>query len=304
MINGLDAQSNYFLSNLKRIQERQDKVQRELGSGLRVNRASDAPERVVDVLKLRSEIERSTAIGVNLDRATAEVDSAEAAVRVMVKIVERARVLAAQTATDTAQNRRIVAIEARQLHEQLVSLTGTISEGRYVFSGDKDQTQLYASAWSQPGGIVRVDQANNTRVLEDGNGSRFSLGRTAHQILDTRNLDDSFASDNVFNAVYSLAVALETDTVDDVRSAAALLENAVNRLGEETTFYGHVQNRVRDAVTLNQNSLIARKKELGQAQDTNVAEALVELNLATVHQNAALGAQARRPTSSLFDFLA
>ena len=304
MINGLDARANSFLLDLKRIQDRQDKVQRALGSGIRVNRASDAPERVVDVLSLRSEIQRESAIGENLERATAEVDTAEAAVRVMVQIVERARVLATQTATDTAQNRKIVAIEAKQLHEQLVSITGTISEGRYIFSGDKDQMQLYAVDWTQPGGIVRLDQANNTRVLQDGNGSRFSVSRSAHQILDTREPDDTFAPDNVFNAVHSLGVALENDDVASVRTAAGLLKAAVDRLGQETTFYGHVQNRVRDAVTLNENALIARKKELGQAQDTNIAEALVELNLSKVHQDAALGAQARRPTTSLFDFLA
>jgi flagellin-like hook-associated protein FlgL len=303
MMNGLGAQANRFLSDLNRIQDRQDKVQRALGSGIRVNRASDAPEQVADVLKLRSAVERSTAIGVNLDRATAEVDTAEAAVRVMVQLVERARVLAAQTATGTAVNRKVVAIEAKQLHEQLVSLTGTVSEGRYVFSGDLDQKYLYTADWTKPGGIVRADQAGNTRVLEDANGSRFSISRSAHQLLDTRNADDTFANDNVFNAVYTLAIALENDDAAGVNTASGLLTSALTRLGQETTFFGHAQNRVRDALTLNQNALIARRKELGQSQDTNIAEALVELNLSKVHQEAALGAQARRPLTSLFDFL-
>lgn len=304
MINGLDVQANRFLSDLRRVQERQDKVQRALGSGIRVNRASDAPERVVDVLKLRSDIDRLTAIGGNLDRATAEVASSDAAVRVMVQLVERARVLAAQNATDTAQNRKVVAIEAKQLHEQLVSLTATVSEGRYIFSGDKDQQQLYRSDWTQPGGIVRLDQANNTRVLEEGTGTRFSISRSAHEILDARNPDGTFANGNAFNAIYTLAVALENDNISGVRTASGLLASALDHLGRETTFLGHAQNRVRDAITLNSNALIARRKELSEAQDTDIAEAIVELNLSKVHQEAAMGAQARRPTTSLFDFLA
>jgi flagellin-like hook-associated protein FlgL len=172
-----------------------------------------------------------------------------------------------------------------------------------VFSGDLDQKQLYTADWTQPGGIVRVDQAENTRVLEDVNGTRFSISRSAHQIVDTRNPDDSFASDNVFNAVYMLGVALENDDVAGVNAASALLNSALTRLGQETTFFGHAQNRVRDAQTLNQNVIIARRKELSQAEDTNIAEALVELNLSKVHQEAALSAQARRPLTSLFDFL-
>ena len=304
MINGLDAQSNQFLSDMKRIQDRQDRVQRALGSGLRMTRASDAPERVMDVLKLRSEVQRATAIGLNLDRATAESDSSEAAVRLMVQLVERARVLAAQNATDTAPNRRAIAVEARQLHDQLVNASMTVSEGRYVFSGDLDDKPLYSADWTQPGGITRLELAGNTRILEDVNGSRFSINRTAHQILDARNPDGSFADINVFNAVYTLGRALEDDNVAGVKEAALLLTAALNHLGEQTTFYGHAQNRVRDAITLNQNTLIARRKELGLAQDTDLAEALIELNLSRVHQDAALGAQARQPMSTLFDFLA
>ena len=49
--------------------------------------------------------------------------------------------------------------------------------------------------------------------------------------------------------------------------------------------------------------LNARKKELGSAQDTDIAEALVELSLASVHLQAALGAQAKMPKTSLFDYL-
>jgi flagellin-like hook-associated protein FlgL len=104
--------------------------------------------------------------------------------------------------------------------------------------------------------------------------------------------------------VFTLTNALEADDRQAVEVAAGLLSKSLERLGRQTTYFGQVQNRVRDAVTLTKNSLEARRRELGIAQDADIAEALVELNLADVHHKAALGAQARSPRQSLFDYLA
>ena len=86
MIRGLDSQAELFLASIKRIEARQQKVQSELSSGLRVSSSSDAPDRVVDILRLRSEIARITAVGGTLERVTSEVNSGEAALRVGVQL--------------------------------------------------------------------------------------------------------------------------------------------------------------------------------------------------------------------------
>jgi flagellar hook-associated protein 3 FlgL len=304
MIKALDAQSQRFLAGLDRIQARQQKVQRELSSGLRVDRSSDDPDRVMDILQLRSEIARSTTIGESLDRLATEVDTGEAAMRVAVQLVERARVLATEGATATAENRTSLAVEVQELHEQLVSLTYTASEGRLVFSGDRDQERLYAVDWTQAGGVTRLVTAENTRQIEDVNGSRFPVSRSAHTIFDDRDSLGNATENNVFHAMHSLGLALENDNQADVEAAAGLITTALEHLGRQTTFYGHLQNRVEDAINLNKSSLIGRKKELGLAQDTDMAAAIVELNLASVHHEAALGAQAKMPRTSLFDYLA
>jgi flagellar hook-associated protein 3 FlgL len=302
MITNVDARSAQFLANLKQIHERQARVQQQISSGIRVSRSSDDPGQVMNILQLRSEVERAGAIGANLSRATAEVDTADAALHVMVEIMERARVLAAQTATGTAGNRPEVALEARQLHEQLVNLTRTMSDGRYVFSGDRDTEVLYTSDWTQDGGVSHVD-ATNTRMVEDINGTRFSIARSAGEILDPRDSGGAPLSTNSFKALYDLTIALENDDQAGVQQAAARISECTDHLGRQIIFYGHVQNRLRDATNLNASALIARKTELGEAQDTDLPDALIELNLAGVHLQAALGAQAQLPRQSLFDFI-
>ncbi|MBC7924215.1 MAG: hypothetical protein H7039_01020, partial [Bryobacteraceae bacterium] len=217
------ARTARFLSDLDRLDARQLKVQREISSGFRVNSPSDSPEQMIDILQLRSDVERASSVDQNLGRVESEVNTAEATVRVATQLLERARTLAAQTATDTATNRPGIALEVKQIHQQLVDITRTMSEGRFVFSGDSDSAPSYSVDWTVPGGMTRLQVTTNTRQVLDVNGTSFSVARTAGQIFDTREVDDSFSTNNVFNAVYQLGVALESDDVTAVRSAAALI---------------------------------------------------------------------------------
>ncbi|MBC7924968.1 MAG: hypothetical protein H7039_04855 [Bryobacteraceae bacterium] len=179
-----------------------------------------------------------------------------------------------------------------------------MSEGRFVFSGDSDSAPSYSVDWTVPGGMTRLQVTTNTRQVLDVNGTSFSVARTAGQIFDTREVDDSFSANNVFNAVYQLGVALESDDVTAVRSAAALINVSLDHLGRELTFYGNSQNRVKNAQTLAKKAILSRSTELAQRSETDLAKAIIELSSIKVHREAALGAQAQQPRSSLFDYLA
>jgi flagellar hook-associated protein 3 FlgL len=303
MIKGIDASAERYLADLNRIQDRLSRVEREISSGLRVVRPSDEPEQVMAILELRSSIERSTAVEGNLGRLRTEVDTSEAAVQIAVRIVERARVLAAEAATGTSINRAGSAIEAKQLHEQLVSLTRTVSEGRYVFSGDLDSQLLYEVDLTEPTGARRLATAANTRMIQDVNGAQFSAAKSAHEIFDVRNADDTPAAANVFAAVHGLTQALESDDQAAVEAAGANITAALEHLNRQLTFYGQAQNRVTTAYDLAKKAFLARTEELSQVQDADLSEALVNLTMASVHHQAALGARAQMPQKTLFDYL-
>src|SRR3954466_11660128 len=95
----LDARTQRFLADLDRINARQSTVEKQLSSGYAIERPSDGADKVVDIVQLQSDVQRATSIGTNLDRVQSEVDTSEAAMRVGVNLLERARTLAAQAAT-------------------------------------------------------------------------------------------------------------------------------------------------------------------------------------------------------------
>ncbi len=301
----LDANSTKFLADLDRLDKKQDRVQREISSGYRVSLPSDAPEDMIDIVQLRSDVARADAVRQTLGRVQSEVNTAEAGMQVAAQLLERARTVAAQNATSTASNRKGFATEVRELHQQLVDITRTLSSGRYVFSGDADQTPMYTVDWSQTttGGIVRNVNPGNTRQVQDINGTSFGVTLTAGQIFDTRDSSDNPDQNNVFNAVYALAVALEADSESGVQDAVGLLNTALDHLGRQLTFYGNAQNRVANAITLANRSSLQRTKELASLQDTDLERAVVDLATVKVHREATLGAQSQKPRTSLFNYL-
>jgi flagellin-like hook-associated protein FlgL len=221
-----------------------------------------------------------------------------------VKLVERARVLAAEAATGTATNRASSAIEAAQIHDQIVALTHTSSEGRYVFSGDKDSELLYAVDTTQSAGVDQLTTAGNTRLVEDVNGSRFSISKSAHELFDSRDGGGAPLEDNVFNAVHTLSQALAADDEAAVQQAIPKITASLEHLNRQLTFYGHAQNRVTDATTTAKRTIMARTEELSTVEDTDVTESLIRLQTSSLQLQVALGARAQMPTTTLFDFLA
>ncbi len=311
MIKGIDATSDLFLADLGRITDRQSRVQSQLSTGLKLQRASDAPDRVADVFRLRALMERNQQVDHNLIGLTAETQLAEAAVRQGVVLLERVRIIATQTAGNTSEAKRpLLALEIREIHDQLVNLSRTSSQGRFLFSGDLDQQLLYTTDWTQPGGVARpLDgggmpvTATNSRLVEDQLGSRFSISKSAHELFDVRNPDGTPATNNVFQAVYDLGIALEANDAVAVQASATGVAASLNHLGLQLSFIGNAQNRIRGAVDATKQQQLALAKELSLIQDTDIAAAVVELNLVSVHQQTALAARSKIPRSTLFDYL-
>jgi flagellar hook-associated protein 3 FlgL len=297
-----EGRTSKFLADLDRLDMRQARAQREMTSGYRVILPSDGPQDMVDIHQLRSNNTRAASISQALVRVQSEVNTAESAIQVATQLVERARTIAAQNATQTAQNRIGAATEVREIHLQLVDLTKTVSSGRFIFSGDSADAPVYSSDWTKPGGIVRIAQPTNTREVQDINGTTFSVSLTAGQIFDTRDGSDNPDATNVYNAVYKLGRALEDDDRAGVEAAAELLNTAVEHLGRKLTFYGNAQRRVDNAIQVTNKMTLQYAKDLADLRDADLARSVVEISTVKVHREAALGAQAQRPRSTLFEY--
>src|SRR5512132_634781 len=242
MLQSFDPVREKFLADLAAVNDRIDKTQAQLTSGLRINRPSDDPRAVGDVLQLETDISRVTQVAANLHSVKSEVDSASSVVQDAVSFLDQARSLGAQGASGTlsAQARIDLAAQAAQILSALVDASRATFAGRYLFSGDSSSQPAYDVNLASPTGVTRLLTAPATRLIQDSNGVVFAVSQTAQDLFDHRNPDDSIAADNVFAAVNSLRVALANNDQPGTAAAVAAIQKAQDYLSQQGTFYGAV----------------------------------------------------------------
>nr|MCS6953095.1 hypothetical protein [Bryobacteraceae bacterium]MDW8355247.1 hypothetical protein [Bryobacterales bacterium] len=305
MIRNLDPSAEQFLAALERIQATAERAMRQISTGLRVNSASDAADSVSDILDLRSSLARNAQIQQNLGRLQSEADAAERVLSSAVTALDRALTLGSQGASSfvSAQTRQILASEVESILANLVAASRTMVEGRYLFSGDRDQEPQYELDLLSPTGVNRRFTTQASRRVEHPNGTTFVPARTAEEIFDHRNPDDSPASDNVFAALNSLRLALQANDESAIGHALTAIRTASTYLNGQLAFYGTVQATVRDALDFAGKMELRLRSELSSKEDADLARAITELQHSRTHEEAALRARAQWPRVSLFDFL-
>lgn len=305
MTTNLDSQSQLFLADLARVQDRLSQAQRQISSGKKVSVASDEPAVVSQVLRLHSALQKNTQIQSNLAVAQTAASVSDGALTDAIQMLDRARTLAGQgvTATQDANSRLGLASDIQALLEQMVALSQTQSGGVYVFGGDQETLASYQANLANDNGVDRLVTTLATRMVENPAGGSFLASKTAEEIFDHRNLDDSLASDNVFAALNQLRLGLQNNDIPGINAAMSSLQQASDHLNAIQSFYGSVQNRIQDAVTFANKYDVQIRTELSQKEDADVAAAALEMSQDTVQMQAAFQMQARIPRTTLFDFL-
>jgi flagellar hook-associated protein 3 FlgL len=222
-----------------------------------------------------------------------------------VSVLDQARSLAAQGASGTldASGRTALATQAEQILNTLVDNSRATFDGQYLFSGDSTSQPAYSVNLANPNGVNRLLTAPATTLIQDSTGVTFAIAKTAQDLFDHRNPDDSLAADNVFAAVNSLRVALLNNDPAGVTAAAASIQTAQSYLNQQGAFYGAVQNRITNALDVAQKFQLQSQTALSSERDTDVAAAATDLTQEQLSEQAAMQAEASMPRNSLFDVL-
>ena len=311
MIPSLSAQTNLFLNGLSQLQSTINTATAQITSGYKISQPSDAPDQISPLLQLQANLNQNQAVSSNLTTVQTGVTSADQAVSTALQLLDQALSLGAQGAgsTVTAATRTTLAQQIESIQEQMVALSNTEVAGRYVFSGDQDNAQSYSLDLTQPptvpqNGVDRLITPTVTRQITLSDHSLTTVDQSAQDLFDHRNADDSLAPDNVFAALNSMRVALSNNDQAGITAAQTSLQAASTYLNSKEAFYGSALNRISAAVTQINLENVSLQQQISAIRDTDVVQTALQLTAAETQNQAALSAEAKRPNTSLFDFLA
>ena len=298
MIQSINPSADAFLAAVGQLQAQVQRAQEEISSGLRVNKPSDDPSVVTDILQINSSLARNTQIGHNLTNVTAEVNTAEEALSSAVATLDTVAILGSQGANfnRTAADRAQIAVQIQDQLQNLIGNANTSVGNRFLFSGDGDQTAPYALDLTTTTGTTPYAGSAATRQVEDPRGSSFAVSQTAQQIFDAPGA-------SVFAAVNAIRVALLANDQTGIATALADLKTAQDSLNGSLAYYGSVQNQVSDATAATSTISLQLNANLSAARDADVVAAASDLTTAQLQLQAAFSARAKYPVTSLFNFL-
>lgn len=301
MIRNTDAASAAFLDRLRTLNERLHRVERQVAGGKRLESPSDDPDSVAGLLSAESGLARLDQTLSNLGRFKTEANTAEAALQQAIKLYDRVRTLGSTGAsgTQTAETRQGLAAEIGSLMERMAGLANTEVDGRFIFSGDGDQTAPFdldlqqSPPWSAYRGLPASREAMHPT------GVTFRVSLDAETIFNS-----AVANRNVFESMENLRQALLANDEAAIETALAPLGQVSAALNSSLTFYGNVQSQLAEAAETGSKMKLQLKERVSSLEDADMTEAIVELQQVRFTQQAALEVKAKMPKSSLFDYLA
>jgi flagellar hook-associated protein 3 FlgL len=226
-------------------------------------------------------------------------------VQTAVQLLQNAVVLGTQGAgTNVTQSQRNeLAIQVQSVLSQLVGIANTQANGFYVFGGDASQSQPYQVDPASPTGVDRLVKTSATQQIQDPTGIQFQISMTAQDLFDKRDASDNPAPENAFAALNNLNLALQSGDTNGIAQAIQSIQTASGYINQQLGFYGAAENRIASSLDLAQKFQVQDQTRLSNLQDTNAPEAAVQLTQETTALDAAMAAEAKRPTTTLFDYL-
>jgi flagellar hook-associated protein 3 FlgL len=265
-------------------------IQAEVSSQKRIQKPSDDPVGMVSSLRLRSDVDRNTQIGRNIDDATAWLGTADNALNSVVAQINKARDLAiqAQNGTMTQTERDSIATQIDDIRQNIIGLANTQYAGRSIFAGTV-AGPAYDSSGNYLGNSVQVDRtvAPGTRVPVNVTG------------------DDVFgpAGGDLFTNLSSLSTEIRTGTSSTIDTAVTNLDTRTSTVQARLADIGARTNRVDAMKTRNGDDALSLKSNLSDVEDVDLPKALMDMQMQQVAYQAALQTTAKVIQPSLVDFL-
>jgi flagellar hook-associated protein 3 FlgL len=277
------------------------RTQQSISSGRQITAPSDNPLGTQRALGLRNVIEGSQQYQRNIDEATGWLQTTDGALGDASNIINRARELTVQGASDSLgpEQRAAIALEIDQLMQAVKETANASFQGTYVFSGAATTTPAYSSG----GGDVYQGDPSGVVARTIGPGVSVQINTNASAIFGSGQGNDT----KLLATLKDIADHLRSNTTTDRNSLRngdlkALGDN-LDALNQSRATLGAVQARLDSAKSRLADVENTTTKLLSDTEDTDLAKAVLELTNQQNTYQAALRSGASIIQPSLLDFL-
>lgn len=304
--------STNLLRNIQSAQGKLDDLQNQLSSFHRVNKPSDDPAGVENILKLNNSISSVNQWKKNADQAVSYMSTTDSTLGDISSMLNRVKELAVQGASDTSspESRKAIAVEVDQISQELQNMANTKVGNKYIFGGTQTNQKP----------LVSVDALGNPTWAGNGNDIAFNVGDGINLPISvkgtklfvnpgTTNSDGSITQ-GLFKTLSNLRTALNgtvippsTTVGESVGTTLEDIDGNLDNIIAQRADLGARVNRITtlgdqlDTMTTN------LQKNVSGIQDADMAQTILEFQSQQNVYQAALSIGAKIIQPSLVDFM-
>ena len=298
-----------FLSYINQQAENLLKTQQQIASQKRINKNSDDPIGMGQVLGYRTNLAASGQYQENIERGKTRIEFNELTLDFASDLVDTARGLAAEYSgsTHSAAERQSAAAQVKKLYDQTMQTANSKFNGNYIFSGHATNTVPFS----------RDDFYNATYQQEDlgiiGDDGEFRImisdGVEVNLVADGRKIfqDAVNGGINIFDELKNLIDGLENP---DPVAGSAQIEASVNvlqagrdQINSRRSEYALSLYRLQTTDEYLTNLRPKVEEAMASLEQADITKAVVELQNLELSYEATIATAARTIQPSLLDFL-
>jgi flagellar hook-associated protein 3 FlgL len=285
-----------LLSDLNNITNQLSQSQQQLSSGKQILKPSDDPFGTGRALAYRADLAANQQYQTNINNATGWQNATDTALQNINQLVQRARDLTLQGATDTSgqEGRDAAAAELDQIIESIKTEGNTQYAGRYIFAGSMTTTPPYTA-----GGADTYNGDTTSLQTEIGQSVQVP-----YNILGSNVIGDGGTSGSLLETLRTISADLKAGNSDALQTTdLSALDAATDNVTNAQAQVGAMSNRLSTALNRLTQLQQSTTSLLSDTEDADVSQVIVNLTQEQTVYQAALKAGANLVQPSLMDFL-
>ena len=291
-----------FISYINQHAENLLKTQQQIASQKRINKSSDDPIGMGQVLGYRTNLALTDQYQENIGQGMTRLEFNEVTLDLASDLTNTARRLAADYSGSTlsAATRQSVALQVKDLYDQVMQMANSKFNGNYIFSGHATNTAPfsrdanYNATYNGDDGEFRIMISDNVEV---------------NIIADGRNIFQDAANGgvNIFDELKNLIDGLENpDPVAgsaQIEATVSVLQDGRNQINSRRSEYTPVLYRLQATDEYMTNLRPKVEEAMASLEQADITKAVVELQNLELAYETTIATAARIIQPSLLDFL-
>ena len=307
--------SGVISDEVPRLKRDISRLREQVSSGTRINRPSDDPEGFAVAERMETLGNQLARRKEAIESARPFVDRTQQELDGLADLFTRAREQGLQAADDSrnAEDRAAIAQELRAIKDEVVDRMNTQQGGEYIFAGNRTDTTPFKENgtpnYTDGGGNPDYDPIDGDRTRPIGKNQDLTVnidGKELAQYGTTSGGDPKTitgALDNLIKAVDPADNTPGPGTDPDIRPALGEVEDALDHVIDKGAKAGTIGRRLSTAQEQIEMASLDAKERQSDAEDTDLAAALSELQQKQTQLQAALKVTASSQQTSLVNFL-